>query len=162
MYKSALSTSLPDLPSLSKPSQTTPRKFEKLSYKKHIHENEVAPPPGATIHPVAAISPVGGPRLPSIKTSLRTRKNRRSVDSDIFNIYNTTRHTVEYYEHHGNIYVSDGERPWKEDCACKSCDKNKSEWLERHRKGAELKQRRLKKTLLGSKTTPVKELKEET
>ena len=75
---------------------------------------------------------------------MKARKTRHSVDSDIFNIYNTTRHTVEYYEHHGNIFVSDGERPWKEDCPCKSCAKNKSDWLERNRKGVELKQRKLK------------------
>lgn len=133
-----------------------------MSYKKHIHENEVAPAPGATIHPVAPISPTGAPRLPAIKTSHRTRKVKRSVDSDIFNIYNTTRHTVEYYEQHGNIYVSDGERPWKEDCPCKACDRNKHEWLERKRKGVERKQRRLRKTLVGAQASPVKELKEET
>ena len=161
LFKSSLSSSLPDLPSLTKP-QGTPRKFEKLSYKKRIHDGELAPPPRNSMHQMAAVSAPGLPRLPAIKTSLKKKPKRRHADSDILNIYNTTKHTVEYYEHDGNVYVSDSSRPWKEDCACKACGRSKSEWLERNRRGTERKQRRMKHSHLPvAQASPVKELREE-
>ena len=158
LFKPSLSTSLPDLPSLSKP-QGTPRKFEKLSFKKRIHDDEQAPAPGATIHAVTPLSATGVPRLPAIKTSVKRKAKRRHADSDILNIYNTTDHTVEYYEHDGHVYVSDRERKWKEDCACRTCARSKAEWLERKQR----KQRRIKNSMqLGvNKASPVKELREE-
>lgn len=134
LFKSALSTSLPDLPSLTKPGHT-PRKYEKLSYKKRIHEGELAPAPGTTLHAVAPISAPGPVRLPAIKTSVNRKPKKKHMDSDIFNIYNTTDHTVEYYEHDGHVYVSDSNRPWKEDCTCRNCGKSKKEWLDRKRRG---------------------------
>ena len=133
---------MPDLPSLTKP-QGTPRRYEKLSYKKRIHEGEQPPAPGATFHPVQPISPTGFPRLPAIKTTLPKHKaKRRHTDADVFKIYNSTRHTVEYYEHDGHVYVSDSNRPWKEDCQCKNCSQRKHMWLDEHRKGVERNQRK--------------------
>lgn len=170
LYKTNLSCSMPDVPSVTNP-KGKPVKFEKLSYSKRITDGQNAPAPSGNRHVTIPLPTTV--KLPPIKldshqgkTTVYKHPKKRSENSfpnaDVFNIVNTTNRTVEYYEHDGHIYVSDNNQSWKDDCHCKICKRNKREYFDSKRKLEEKKMRRMKNPIaLREHASPVKEVKEE-
>ena len=122
-----------------------------------------------SVQPEPMQNPLSNPNyLPRQYMSHRNRpKELRAIDrkyeTDILNIVNTTNRTVQYYEHDGQVYVSDRNQSWKDDCACKICERNKKEYFDSKRKLEERRQRKMKNAVLlrEKHNSPLKEMKDE-
>ena len=58
---------------------------------------------------------------------------RRKQKLEPLHIVNTLDKCVEYFEHHGQIYVNDSDRQWSTDCMCGDCSQQRQRFIEMDR-----------------------------